>query len=174
MADEILTKVLHAMRAEPRKGKGAVYRWLWAHHDALLKAFAETDAGWAAVSSAMREAGVMGTHGQPPTRKSLPRVWARVLRDKAAAAGGSAPRAKPMPSRIAPGWQPPVVPAAPGLGEGIGAGRPVEAERRKMRVLRSLDDVRPVTDSGPAEDAGPAASPGVGILPPARWPKPFT
>lgn len=50
------------MRAKPRKGRGAIYRWLWAHHDELLKAFA----GWAAVSSAMREAGVVGARGKPP------------------------------------------------------------------------------------------------------------
>jgi hypothetical protein len=88
MADDTLTKVLDAMRANPLKGRGAVYRWLWTHHDDLVKAFAETDSGWAAVSDAMRKAGIVGARGKPPTRKSLPKVWQRVTRDKVAAAAG--------------------------------------------------------------------------------------
>ena len=175
MADEILGKVLEAMRAKPRKGRGAVYRWLWLYYDELMKAFAETDAGWNAVSAAMRDAGVVGARGNPPTRKSLPRVWARVVRDKTAVPGEPAQdRGRLMPSRLPPTSRPLLQPALSGdRGTADSAEQSHEPVRRKMKVLRSLDEARAAIEAAPAEEAGPAPAAGAGVLPRAQWPKPF-
>ena len=173
MADEILTRVLEAMRAKPRKGKGEVYRWLWVHYDELLRAFAETDAGWAAVSSVMRQAGVVGARGNPPTRKSLAKVWVRVRRDNEAVDGRLGPGEKRMPSRLPPSLGPSVSPTSRAGADATPGTPPAEMARRKMRVLRSLDHARAATEPSLTGETGPAPSAEGGVLPPARWPKPF-
>lgn len=175
MSDEVITKVVDAMRAKPRKGKGAVYRWLWAHHGELVKAFAETGAGWDAVSSAMCDAGVVGSRGRPPTRKSLPKVWARVIRDKAVSPSEAASHGpRRMPSRLPPSSRPSLEVGTPTPPPGGEYAKPDEAGPRRMRVVRSLDEARAATDTVQSEESGPAQPAGVGVLPRAQWPKPFT
>jgi hypothetical protein len=174
MPDEIITKVVDAMRAKPRKGRGAVYRWLWDHHAELVRAFAETDAGWDAVSGAMCEAGVVGARGRSPTRKSLPKVWARVVRDKGlVSAGSTGPDARRMPSRTAAKWRPSVEAVTLKPLHGEDQARTDEGRPPKMRVVRSLDDARAATETAQSVEPDTARPAGVGVLPRARWPKPF-
>lgn len=189
MSDEMLTRIVRAMRANPRKGRGAIYRWLWTHHAHLSQALAETDAGWQEIAAAMAATGLVGRRGNPPTRKSLPKVWKRVCRDVAAeaerthaSAGAVAWVGEPrMPSKTAPGRRPleasATVPRPPATGSStapispIGAADHAAPAHRPLRVFRSLADIRPPQQAASEPDAAP--EPGAaGMLPPPRWPKP--
>lgn len=183
MTDETLTRVITAMRASPLKGKGAFYRWLWRHYDDLVRELAETDAGWEVISIAMRDAGLVGSRGQPPNRKSLSRVWRRVVRDKTALAkspGSGLVRRPPsrLPADLTPLTRPEPTSPAPRPTEEA----PSSTGRRRLRVIGSLDEARAsaeaLADAVRAEDAKGRQSPadipaGAGSLPPARWPKPI-
>lgn len=107
-------RVVKSMRKQPFKGRGQIYKWLRKWHRHLVDAFEETEAGWAVVVNDMILDGVIGSRGEPPNPKSAAKVWSRVCRDVAAAERKrlTGLSSKQSASRAAPGWLPPVVPAA--------------------------------------------------------------
>ncbi len=183
MTDETLTRVITAMRASPLKGKGAFYRWLWQHYDDLVRELTETDAGWEVISTAMRDAGLVGLRGQPPNRKSLSRVWRRVVRDKTALAKSPGSGLARLPPSRLPDDLKPVTRPEPTSA----IHRPAEEAqsptgRRRLRVIGSLDEARAsaeaLAEAVRSEEAKGRQAPtevpaGAGSLPPARWPKPI-
>jgi hypothetical protein len=59
-----------------------VFCWLWANHAEVLNLRTRWDGlTWESIASIMREDGVLGHHGQPPTANAVRRVWGRVCRE---------------------------------------------------------------------------------------------
>lgn len=111
MTDETIDEILRATKARPYGGRGAVYRELRANYHKLAACLKETEPAWEVIAAAMARTGVVGAKGNPPSRKSLPKVWGRVCRDVAAEEAlrlTGAPRAPARRRNTAPaGWRPP-------------------------------------------------------------------
>jgi phytoene dehydrogenase-like protein len=106
-------RILTAMQAYADVGRGDVYRWLKKNKRRVRAAFESTGAGWDGVVAALAEDKILGRDGKAPNRKSVPRVWARVCADEAAAAAKSSADvvAERHRSRQRGDWQPPVAQA---------------------------------------------------------------
>ena len=111
MTDETINEILRATKARPYGGRGAVYRELRANYHKLAACLKETEPAWEVIAAAMARTGVVGAKGNPPSRKSLPKVWSRVCRDVAAEEAlrlTGVPRAPARRRNTAPaGWRPP-------------------------------------------------------------------
>jgi hypothetical protein len=68
----------------PFGGHGDVYRWLRANFAFVTSWMAKQKPSWETVAGKMAREGVVGAKGKPPTRRSVWKVWKRVLRDVAA------------------------------------------------------------------------------------------
>jgi hypothetical protein len=68
----------------PFGGHGDVYRWLRANFAFVTNWMAKQKPSWETVAGKMAREGVVGAKGKPPTRRSVWKVWKRVLRDVAA------------------------------------------------------------------------------------------
>ncbi len=111
MTNETINEILQATKARPYGGRGAVYRELRANYHKLAACLKETEPAWEVIAAAMARTGVVGARGNPPSRKSLPKVWSRVCRDVAAEEAlrlTGVPRAPVRRRNTAPaGWRPP-------------------------------------------------------------------
>ena len=67
----------------PFGGHGDVYRWLRANFAFVTSWMAKQKPSWETVAGKMAREGVVGAKGKPPTRRSVWKVWKRVLRDVA-------------------------------------------------------------------------------------------
>ncbi len=65
----------------PFGGHGDVYRWLRANFAFVTNWMAKQKPSWETVAGKMAREGVVGAKGKPPTRRSVWKVWKRVLRD---------------------------------------------------------------------------------------------
>ena len=106
------TKALKSYR-----GRGQIYSWLRAHHEAVAERLASDEATWPLLAAEMASHGVTGRRGDPPTAKAAAKVWHRVCGDlrkaevadaeRRAAAAAKPPRPGSVyPSRISPDWSP--------------------------------------------------------------------
>ena len=115
------TKALKSYR-----GRGQIYSWLRAHHEAVAERLASDEATWPSLAAEMASHGVTGRRGDPPTAKAAAKVWHRVRGDlrkaevadaerRAAAATKASRPGSVYPSRISPDWRPQQVlpPAVP-------------------------------------------------------------
>jgi hypothetical protein len=60
---------------------GDVYRWLRANYEKVRRWREERQYGWKAIASRIGRDGVTGARGDPPTERSVWKVWQRVCRD---------------------------------------------------------------------------------------------
>jgi len=111
MSDETINEILRATKARPYGGRGAVYRELRANYHKLAACLKETEPAWEVIAAAMARTGIVGAKGNPPNRKSLPKVWSRVCRDVVAEEVLRLTGVPRIPARLrntAPaGWRPP-------------------------------------------------------------------
>ncbi len=111
MADETINEILRAARVRPYGGHGAVYREMRLNYHKLAACLKENEPAWEVIAAAMARTGIVGAKGNPPNRKSLPKVWNRVCRDVAAEEAVQLMGIRPvLASRrnTAPsGWRPP-------------------------------------------------------------------
>ncbi len=84
MANDTLAEIISAVRKRPYSGRGDIYRMLRANYRELATCLGEGEPSWRVIAEALEREGIVGRAGNPPTRKSLPRVWQRVCRDVAA------------------------------------------------------------------------------------------
>ena len=84
MANDTLAEIISAVRKRPYSGRGDIYRMLRANYRELVACLGEGEPSWRVIAEALEREGIVGREGNPPTRKSLPRVWQRVCRDVAA------------------------------------------------------------------------------------------
>ncbi len=134
MTDKTINEILRATKARPYGGRGAVYRELRANYHKLAACLKETEPAWEVIAAAMARTGVVGAKGNPPNRKSLPKVWGRVCRDVAAEEAlrlTGVPRVPAKRRNTAPaGWRPPAfaqvsqVSAPPASGSGRQGDQP--------------------------------------------------
>src|SRR5271165_2251872 len=113
------TKALKSYR-----GRGQIYSWLRAHHEAVAERLASQEATWPSLAAEMTTHGVTGRRGNPPSANAVLKVWQRVCGDlrkaeiadaerRAAAATKASRSGSVYPSRISPDWRPQeVVPPA--------------------------------------------------------------
>lgn len=85
MADPVLAKVLESGRG-PGDRHSLLYRWMWRHHTALARQFAEAQPSWTAMAQTFAEEGLVDRTGKPPTPKTAQQTWRRVRAAKARAA----------------------------------------------------------------------------------------
>ncbi len=72
----------HMLKLEyPYDFREAVFCWLWANHTEVTNLRTRWDyVTWVGIAAFMREDGVLGHNGQPPTANAVRRVWGRVCR----------------------------------------------------------------------------------------------
>lgn len=81
MTRRTLPGLAPAILATPFGGRGEVYRYLRANYEDLRQLLQTHDPSWTVVAQVLAAAGVRGQRGESPTGKSVPKVWARVVRD---------------------------------------------------------------------------------------------
>ena len=84
MTEDTINEILSAARKHRYGTHGAVYRLLRASYREMAACLAQDEPSWRLIADAMSQAGIVGREGNPPNRKSLPRVWQRVCQDVAA------------------------------------------------------------------------------------------
>lgn len=98
-------------RLKEFRGRGRLYSWLRAHSEKIAAGMACGEYSWAQICAECNRHGVVGKHGEPPTRKAASKAWRTLCRDLAVSGEtptGRLERPKP-PSRFPRGWIPPVV-----------------------------------------------------------------
>ena len=84
MTDDTINAILSAARKRRYGTHGTVYRLLRDSYREIAGCLAQDEPLWRDIADAMAQAGIVGRTGNPPNRKSLPRVWHRVCQDVAA------------------------------------------------------------------------------------------
>lgn len=110
-------EVIETVRAEGRARASTyspLYRWLWAHHDALRDELGAPDlrGQWDRVAAALAGRGLTDGSGKAPTARTARETWWKVRRARAARGAEAAPEplAPPAPVRATPPPRPPPVP----------------------------------------------------------------
>ena len=119
------------LKGKARATEGPLFRWLWNHHAEVDEGLRQHRVGWAAILEWVEREGVTGKLGGKPSRTGLLKVWARVLREREAAAVARAtalPKRKP-PNRSPRLNQPPSFVAAPPLHPTPAAAPEIPPER---------------------------------------------
>ena len=108
MSDEPTPLRIRKRRLVDYRNRGAIYRWLRAHHARVKSLLNTGEATWPRLCAEMARHGVLDRMGAAPTPNPATKVWRRLcdeLGDSQAAY-----RFKNYPSRIPKDWKPEVVP----------------------------------------------------------------
>ena len=103
------------------RGRGQIYSWLRAHHEAVAERLASQEATWPSLAAEMTTHRVTGRRGDPPSANAILKVWQRVCGDlrkvevadaerRAAAAAKASRPGSVYPSRTSPDWRPKEMP----------------------------------------------------------------
>jgi hypothetical protein len=138
-----LSEIVAKAQEQPGKrmhGRGAyspLFRWMRRHHDGLQEAIDKM--GWAALTDAITDAGILNGQGNSPPAETVRHTWWRVRkavrRERAKAADNAAAPRKAKP-------QPQVRDALPPQPEKPAEPDPDAAERVRMakeRVLKYMN-----------------------------------
>lgn len=93
------------MLARARGGRRRLSDWMILHHDELLEQIGTGRIDWQPVMDVIGQLDLRDEHGQPVTRDTAARTWARVRRRATDRRDGEAAKGKPQlrPGEIAPG-----------------------------------------------------------------------
>lgn len=81
MEDEVLAKVIAAIRKKPYLRRTELYRWLRERHATLTSELAEFQPSWRTVAEQLAAAGIKNARGGLVSADSIRKTWACVCRD---------------------------------------------------------------------------------------------
>lgn len=98
-------------RLKEFRGRGRLYSWLRAHSEKIAAGMERGEYSWALICAKCTRHGVVGKHGEPPTRKAASKAWQTLCRDLAVSGESPTRRLErpTPPSRFPKGWTPPIV-----------------------------------------------------------------
>lgn len=79
------------LREQRMKAEGAIFRWLWENHAAVLRSIETGAADWQAISDIIRATGATGKFGGKASRWQVAKTWQLVCRSKEIAQTKKAP-----------------------------------------------------------------------------------
>jgi hypothetical protein len=127
MSDGDGIKRFRKRRVRQYARRGHVYAWLRAYYRQVSTALKTGEKSWPGLVEVMIRDGITGRNGGKLTANAALKVWRRVERDvevEVVRRGEERPKRK-YPSRISPGWRPPIVQPPLSAGGAAPAAAPI-------------------------------------------------